>query len=56
MSSYLYTLKAIKYDRHPRYLLQQNLGIKPPCTGNPEQAALILLLKNVLSILAKEFL
>ena len=54
MSSRLYTLKAMIYDKHPRYLLQQNLGIKPPCTSNPEQAALILLLKHVLSILAKE--
>ena len=40
----------MKYDKHPRYLLQQNLGIKPPCTSIPEQAALILLLKPVLSI------
>ena len=40
----------MKYEKHPRYLLGQNLGIKPPCTSNPEQAALILLLKPVLSI------
>ena len=49
-----YPLKAMKYDKHPRYLLQQKLGIKPPCTSIPEQAALILLLyeipKPVLSI------
>ena len=44
----------MKYDKHPRYLLQQNLGIKLTCTSNPEQAALILLLKHVLSILALE--
>ena len=42
----------MKYDKHPRYLLQQNLGIKLPCTSNPEQAALILLLKPVLSIIS----
>ena len=40
----------MKYDKHPRNLLQQNLGIKPPCTSIYEQAALILLLKPVLSI------
>ena len=50
MFSRRYALKAMKYDKHPRYLLQQNLGIKPPCTSIPEQAALILLLKPVLSI------
>ena len=40
----------MKYDKHSRYLLRQNLGIKPPCTSNPEQAALILLLNPVLII------
>ena len=38
------------YDKHVRNLSQQNLGIKPSCTSIPEQAALILLLKPVLSI------